>query len=345
MREIRYIGLSSLALASDVSYYRAVLEAIRAGVESILLETVEPQQAFRFLQLVLCDHPELYWADLRAQMGGFPPSLYFDFPNEVARTPEADFRLNNELNKIIGGLPASDSEYELAKAAYAAIASRFEYGENGVSEDDPVSLRAHSCIGCLLDRRAVCEGVAKAMQLLLHRLGIGAFLVYGTATNVAGQTGAHAWLLVRIEDSYYYMDPTWGCYDEAERAISYAHFLMLDDDVRSAYLPDDSSMLPACNNEMGTYFAREGLVLEEWNVDAFKRVLAGHLGANNRRVEIKFRSRVGYDNAKASFADDHDCVNAMWQLVDPAGLHAGFRFLYSFSDDCKTLLLTVLDGI
>lgn len=344
MEEVRYIGLSSLASASDASYYAAVLEAIRAGVGSIPLESVNPQHAFRILQLVLCDHPELYWANFRAQTGGFPPSLYFVFPNEVARTPETDFRLNNELNKIIGELPASDSEYELAKAAYTAITSRSEYGENGVDEDDPIYLRAHSCIGCLLDHKAVCEGVAKAMQLLLQRLGISSFLVNGTATNAGGHSEAHAWLLVRIEGSYYYMDPTWGGYDEAAQAVSYAHFLMLDEDVRSAYSPDHPSMLPACNNEQGTYYAREGLVLEEWGADAFKLALTGHLDVNNRRVEIKFRSQTEYAKAKASFADDRDCVNAMRQLVDPAGSCSEFQFLYSFSDDCRVLSLITLDS-
>lgn len=344
MEEGSYIGLSSLRTASDKSFYHSVLEAILAGVERIPLDGVESQRAFELLHVVLCDHPELYWTNFRAQAGGTPPSLCFIFPNEVARTPETDFELNNALNRIVGEMPASDSEYELAKAAYIAIASRSEYGESGVDGNDPAFLRAHSCIGCILDHRAVCEGVAKAMQLLLHRLGIASYLVCGKAGKAGEVAEDHAWLLVRIEGLFYYMDPTWGGCGEGGEPVSFAHFLMCDDDVKGVYELDDSGILPICDNGSGTYFAREGLLLNEWGYQEFRRALSGRFDADSRHVELKFGTQRAYEAAKASIPNDDDYVEVLRREADPFGSRPGFQFLYSFMDDYRVLSLIALDG-
>ena len=59
-------------------------------------------------------------------------------------------------------------------------------------------------VGALLaDYQPVCEGYAKALQLLCHEAGIPCLQVSGDAG------GGHMWTAVKLEDNWYFCDPTW----------------------------------------------------------------------------------------------------------------------------------------
>jgi transglutaminase/protease-like cytokinesis protein 3 len=71
---------------------------------------------------------------------------------------------------------------------------------------------AHNVIGSLVDGECVCDGYAKAFQLLsnLTDLGYDAAFVSGTGTNSSGNSESHAWNAVNIDDVWYYIDVTWN---------------------------------------------------------------------------------------------------------------------------------------
>ncbi|MDR3282329.1 MAG: transglutaminase-like domain-containing protein [Candidatus Methanoplasma sp.] len=71
----------------------------------------------------------------------------------------------------------------------------------------------HDAYGALVDnddgkRYAVCEGYAKAFQLLADKLGIPCMTVFGTATP---SLEAHAWNYVKMDNgNWYAVDSTWN---------------------------------------------------------------------------------------------------------------------------------------
>jgi len=56
--------------------------------------------------------------------------------------------------------------------------------------------------GAFVDKKAVCAGYAKALNVLLHRVGIDTTYVKGTSLN-------HGWSYVKLDGAWYHVDPTW----------------------------------------------------------------------------------------------------------------------------------------
>lgn len=63
--------------------------------------------------------------------------------------------------------------------------------------------------GCLVSKKAICEGYARAFKYLLDELEIPCVMVSGTAVDENGNSERHAWNYVYIEDNWYAVDTTW----------------------------------------------------------------------------------------------------------------------------------------
>ncbi|MBQ4058353.1 MAG: leucine-rich repeat protein [Lachnospiraceae bacterium] len=80
----------------------------------------------------------------------------------------------------------------------------------------------HSATGPLYFGSSVCDGYAKAMNLLLNAVGV--------ETDTISNDG-HRWSLVKIDGEYYHVDPTWDdtrCYKTGTYKTHY--FMMRNDD-------------------------------------------------------------------------------------------------------------------
>ena len=67
---------------------------------------------------------------------------------------------------------------------------------------------AHTAYGALCEGSAVCDGYATAYALLLKELGIESKVVTGKISS-RGNSGGHAWSMVKIDGEWYEEDPTW----------------------------------------------------------------------------------------------------------------------------------------
>lgn len=63
--------------------------------------------------------------------------------------------------------------------------------------------------GAIINRLAVCQGYAEAFKLLMDKINVKSFIVYGTADGVN-----HAWNMVEIDGYWYHVDVT---YDDPTR--------------------------------------------------------------------------------------------------------------------------------
>ena len=62
----------------------------------------------------------------------------------------------------------------------------------------------------LMKKRAVCEGYANTFKYLMDELNIPCVIVFGNATNSSGETEAHAWNYVQLDNGQWYaIDTTW----------------------------------------------------------------------------------------------------------------------------------------
>ena len=98
---------------------------------------------------------------------------------------------------------------------------------------------AHNAYGALVEGRAVCDGYAKAMTLLLRLSGLESGMVQG---KVKSTGGAHAWNLVKVNGAYTWLDVT---NDDQSAITTYFYFNLTDDWLARSYILETKNM-PAC---------------------------------------------------------------------------------------------------
>ena len=115
------------------------------------------------------------------------------------------------------------------KTLYEKVKSIHDYVCRTVTYDKNASY-LFSAYGALLDRRAVCEGYAKAFKQLCDYNGIDCILVTGFAGT---QNENHMWNYVRMDDNRWYaVDTTWD--DGNGTDFDYTYFLVGSETVVTA---------------------------------------------------------------------------------------------------------------
>lgn len=90
--------------------------------------------------------------------------------------------------------------------------------------------------GVFLDKKAVCEGISKAITCLCNIEGIPCVMVEGYQTNNKGGLG-HAWNKVCIDDIWYILDATSGgtIVNDVFEILSYQYFLIDEKTMNKKY--------------------------------------------------------------------------------------------------------------
>lgn len=168
--------------------YRYLYPALYARQTAIPLGNCSPYEVNAVIKDILLDHPELChfegkWAyDENAAL-----PQYILSPEAIGQTWEAAAAAFAGMDKTC--LPQQAYTWLLAQVAY-----------------DPAAPCSQNAYGALVQRRAVCKGIAKAYQLLLNLGNIPCILVEGSLDGVM----KHVWNLVFWEDSWLHVDVTMG---------------------------------------------------------------------------------------------------------------------------------------
>lgn len=90
---------------------------------------------------------------------------------------------------------------------------------------DTVPEMSRTVYGTLLEHKAVCQGYALTMNLLLELAGIESYYVTGVANG-----GAHAWNVIVLDGVYYHLDATWDDpVPDSPGNVRYDYFMISDE--------------------------------------------------------------------------------------------------------------------
>jgi transglutaminase/protease-like cytokinesis protein 3 len=104
---------------------------------------------------------------------------------------------------------------ERIKAVNSYLIDNCEYPDK-----EPYSCESHTPYGALIQQSAVCEGYARAAQLIFELSDVPSHYVVGDTPG-----GGHAWNLVQVDQQWYQLDITWNDADAAPNM----YFLVTDD--------------------------------------------------------------------------------------------------------------------
>lgn len=247
----------------------------------------------RIFQCVLNDHPELFYVD------GYTYTHYTLGEDTVRITlsgtytmnaQEADIRraqIDQYVQECLAGISPAASQYEKVKYIYDYIITRTEYNQQAAENQNICSV--------FIGRESVCQGYAKAAQYLLNLLNIKTTLVIGKVDNGQG----HAWNLVQIDGSYYYVDTTWGdaSYQEAEAiqypeeggqpTINYDYLCVTTEQLCRTHTIQNVVPMPECTAMDANYYIMENAYFTDYNEEQLKTLFTEAYNRGKTDVTLK----------------------------------------------------------
>lgn len=227
----------------------------------------------RVMKAFYDDNPDIWWVSttylrlIDEERDYTMVRLYADVSPDMIETRNR--QLHDAVGAFLDTVPTGLTTYELEKLTHDYLLDTCAYD----TEVDSVEsyLNDHPDLGlpygALVDHTAVCEGYARAMQLLLNRLGVGCVCIIGQ-----GQGELHMWNAVLLDDGWYLVDPTWD--DQQDDQLRYNYFNLTESQMNEDHIPadavdnDDSYMsanlyLPDCDRTTFNYFSYECVHLND----------------------------------------------------------------------------------
>lgn len=214
------------ASSSDTTAGNKKYIAIAVDMEKMITSSAIGEAVVSFIY----DHPEYFWSqgytyylessDKDAKVTRVTLACHPDYINGAKRAKLRE-EMEQEIERYMDLIVGISSDYEKELILHDAIASQvtYAYDEKHAAQQERW---AHTIEGIFSKEyySAVCEGYAKAFQLLLNAAGIENVYVVG---NGNGQ--GHAWNQVKIGGEWYNVDLTWN--DSNDRK-NYRYFNLTD---------------------------------------------------------------------------------------------------------------------
>lgn len=289
----------------------------------------------RIFQCVLNDHPELFYVDaysyLKYSRGGMLTAVEFsgayniDYETALERRQE----IEAAAEEMLSGISPEASEYEKVKYVYETVITATEYDLEAADNQNIYSV--------FVNHRSVCQGYAKATQYLLNRLGMECALVLGTVSTGEG----HAWNLVKVDGSYYYVDTTWGdaSYQMEETdaesryvmpEISYDYLNVTTSELLRTHTIGGEVPMPECVAAEANYYVREGAIFTSYDKTQMRELFDRAASEGKTDVTVKCADEACYREILSALVDEQEIFGYL------SG--AGERIAYAQND--KQLSLT-----
>lgn len=291
------------ALGSMTEKVRLSEEGLTAGLNESCIDKI--------FQCVLIDHPEIFYVDgyTYTKYSRGEKTVAIDFSGNYQLTPrEAALRkteIEQAAEKLLANLPLPASDYDKVKYVFETLIRNTEYDLNAPDNQNIYSV--------FVGGASVCQGYAKATQYLLNRLGVNCTLVQGKVENGEG----HAWNLVRVDGSFYYVDTTWGdaSYQREDGQdaqmqflpeINYDYLCVTTGQLLRTHTLENIVPLPECVDTAANYYVRQGALFERYDREQMKRLFEESAAGGSRDVTIKCADMECYNQIKKALIEEQE---------------------------------------
>lgn len=320
--------------------YREMLNGIRNRQEEFYLTISQDDQVDKVYHALLKDHPELYWVHNRKQVykttygeGGyclFAPGYSYT-EEEMGQIDQSLEGAWAEVNTLV---PEGADDYEIVKTVYTYLIDSADYV---LSDDD------QSIAGIFWKKSAVCAGYAGATQYLLERFGIPCIYVDGSAE---GSTEGHAWNIVQLDGTYYYVDTTNGDQPQflegdavqmaEHKTTIYDYLCPFPKEYETTYTPSDEFPVPECTATDKNFYVLNQGCFDSYDWQSIYEYCLMRLNYGAAVVRFKFSDQAAFDAAYADWVQGNGVQEVARYYMDLYGMNE-VEYHYGVLDRMKTI--------
>ncbi len=292
--------------------YREILDAITSFSKDAELSSQNSSAIGDVMECVMADHPEIFYVDgynaTTHTLGDKVVKVTFSarYTLSQSQVEERKALIDTRVQEILAGMEDAMDEYEKLKYLYEYVIENTEY-DLKAPENQTIS-------SVFLYKRSVCQGYAKAFQLLCMEAGIPSVLVTGTVTGGEG----HAWNLVCADGDWYYVDPTWGDAryrmsdsDPAWKSgklpeVNYDYFLVTTQMITRTHKISPLFALPECTSMKDNYYVRRDAYFTEADDEKIARLFQAAYEQGEEMVTLKCADGEIYELIRKKLLDDQE---------------------------------------
>lgn len=183
--------------------------------DRLMSDFVAARDTFRF------DNSELFYVDFaklsirqlqngnnyRINLGIAREDNYFYDGFDKTNINKAIEDVNKKVDEIVQKTSLKENKIDKIEVAYSEVMKSATYALESTAKEEN-KLFVSTPYGALVKGEALCEGFARALKLVLDKLGFNSVLVQGMYAY-QDRTELHMWNYVQMEDSrWYLLDPT-----------------------------------------------------------------------------------------------------------------------------------------
>ena len=277
--------------------YRLIYNAVFAQPAEIAIPPITLEELKVVVKALMDDNPQILGLDNRFSYRKSGGTGYF-LPNYVFAQDECARRTREAVDRakqIADEARSLSGTWERELYVHDALADAVAY------EDGDFAAEIY---GALVGGKAVCEGYAYSMKLVLDMLGIPACVVRGTGISPEGVPEGHMWNLVDPGGGWRHLDLTWDDpVSERENNLSHAYFNVGDGLIavnhRDFVLPP---AVTVTENDADDYYVRGDLVCTAHNCED---VIARAFSTGADSAEFRFTDEESLDTAQKVLFDSH----------------------------------------
>lgn len=288
-----YYGMIYTAVRDHLSTETTIQSADGQSVNGIRISLANArltaEETSRLFESFYLDNPEFFFIDRTYSLAGQQinnqnvyDTLILQYTMNAEQRITATQQLNSAVERLLKDRPVTNDDYEMELYLHDALLSTCVY-DQAATESSTKHPNAYSAYGALVQGKAVCEGYAKAMQILLNSVSIPTTVVRGF--SVENQMG-HMWNLVKINDEYYYLDPTWN---DNEPQHHYSYFNITSAALKRTHVIDATTPLAMnCTAEKDNYFIRNSTYIADYDRDTIADTIARQIQNGSTAIHLQF---------------------------------------------------------
>lgn len=245
------------------SIYHAVANGIKNLEHEIVLKEyqyIDNDTLLKDIDITInyfyLDHPEVFYVENEYFISEISSltgkNVILNLKYTIATLEE----LNQKIEKMIPIIEEYLEKVEGKSKIEAEIILHDELGKNVryyTHENlEDVPTECHTIEGAFINQTAVCDGISKAMQILLSKVDIKNIIVLGKIEEVS-----HAWNMVELDGNWYHLDITSdkSVKDLEEKGVViHSYFNIMTQDIEKSHFIENDKIIPLAEAKEYNYY-------------------------------------------------------------------------------------------